>query len=39
MDHQLREGNVELGIGKGQLLRGRTPDVDAGIALVGGDHE
>ena len=39
MDDQLRESDVELGIGKGQLLGRRTPDVDAGMALAGGGHE
>jgi hypothetical protein len=39
MDNKLRKGNVELGIGKGQLLRCGALDVDAGVALAGGDHE
>ena len=39
MHNELREGNVELGIGKGQLLRGGKSDVDAGVALTGSDHE
>ena len=39
MHDELREGNVELGIGKGQLLRGGTSDVDAGVPLTGGDHK
>jgi hypothetical protein len=39
MDNELREGNVELGIGKGQLLRGGTSDVHAGVALTGGDYK
>jgi hypothetical protein len=39
MHDELREGNVELGVGKGQLLRGGTLDVDAGVALTSGDHK
>jgi hypothetical protein len=39
MHNELREGNVELAIGKGQLLRGGKPDIDAGVALTGGDHK
>ena len=39
MHNELREGNVELGIGKGQLLRGGTSDVDAGVTLTGGHHK
>ena len=39
MHNKLREGNVEPAIGKGQLLRGGAPDVDAGVALTGGDHK
>jgi hypothetical protein len=39
MHNELREGNVELGIGKGQLLRDGMSDVDAGVALTGGDHK
>jgi hypothetical protein len=39
MHDQLREGNVELGIAEGQLLRGRMSNVDAGVSLTGGDHK
>jgi hypothetical protein len=39
MDDKLRKGDVEFGIGKGQLLRGGTSDVDAGVAPTGGDHK
>jgi hypothetical protein len=39
MHNELREGNVEFGIGKGQLLRGGESNLDAGMALTGGDHE
>ena len=39
MHNELCEGNVDLAIGKGQLLRGGKPDVDAGVALTGSDHE
>jgi hypothetical protein len=39
MDNELREGNVELGIGKGQLLCGGMSDVDAGVTLTGGHHK
>ena len=39
MHDELREGNVELGVGKGQLLGGGMPDVDAGVALTGGVHK
>src|SRR5918992_654500 len=36
---ELREGDVELGVGEGQLLRGRTSDGDSGMALAGSGHE
>jgi hypothetical protein len=39
MHNKLREGNVEPAIGKGQILRGGASDVDAGVALTGGDHK
>jgi hypothetical protein len=39
MHNELREGNVEFAIGKGQLLRGGTSHVDAGVTLTGGDHK
>jgi hypothetical protein len=39
MDDKLRKGDVEFGIGKGQLLRGGTSDVDAGVARTSGDYE
>jgi hypothetical protein len=39
MHNELREGNVEFGIGKGQLFRGGTSHVDAGVPLTGGDHK
>jgi len=39
MHNELRQGNVEFGIGKGQLLGGGKSDIDAGVALTGGDHE
>ena len=39
MHDELREGNVELGIGKGQLLGGGTSNIDTGVALTGGVHK
>src|SRR6266511_2324025 len=36
---ELREGNVELAIGEGQLLSGGMADVDTGVTLTRGDHE
>jgi len=39
MHNELRERNVKLGIGKGQLLGGGMPDVDAGVALTGDKHK
>jgi hypothetical protein len=39
MHNELREGNVEFRIGKGQLLRGGKSYIDAGVALTGCDHK
>jgi hypothetical protein len=33
------QGDVELGIGKGQFLRGGTSHIDARVALTSRDHK
>src|SRR5687768_10916786 len=39
MHDELREGNVELVIGKGQRLRGGTSNVDAGVPVTRSVHK
>jgi hypothetical protein len=39
VDDELRKRRVELSVGERQLLRGRPPHVNAGMALAGGVDE